>query len=150
MARILLTDENMKLELQSNSIVKSGFVSDRDLLQKRSKKYIDLIKSLDHKSLSETGGMEALMKAIQEEFGTAEIASLPLGIVGKCYLGHPHEVHTLDLSGSQIIRHYKIAEAMEPDFEKARTVAKHNAYALVEVYRDKIILIREDGTATKL
>jgi hypothetical protein len=36
------------------------------------------------------------------------------------------------------------------DFEKARALAKHNAYAFVEVYRDKIILIREDGTATKL
>jgi len=36
------------------------------------------------------------------------------------------------------------------DFEKARTLAKHNAYAFVEVYRDKVILIREDGTASKL
>lgn len=51
--------------------------------------------------------MDELMKAIQEEFGTAELTSLPLGIVSKCFLGHPYEVHTLDLSGSQIIKHYK-------------------------------------------
>jgi uncharacterized protein YrrD len=73
-----------------------------------------------------------------------------LGIVAKCFLGHPYEVHTLDLSGSQIIKHYKTSELMEADFEKARTVAKHNAYVLIEVYKDKMILIREDGTATKL
>jgi hypothetical protein len=75
---------------------------------------------------------------------------LPLGIVSKCYLGHPYEVHTLDLSGSQIIKHYKTNETMEARFENARTVAKHNAYAMIEVYIDKIIIIREDGSAIKL
>lgn len=94
--------------------------------------------------------MSELIKAIKEEFGTAELASLPLGIVSKCFLGHPYEVHTLDLSGSQIINHYKITETMEGEFEKARTIAKHNAYAMVEVYKDKLILIREDGSAAKL
>ncbi|AOM79496.1 hypothetical protein BFS30_21435 [Pedobacter steynii] len=127
-----------------------GFVSDKDLLKKRSGKYFDVIAGLDAKSLTNTQGMEKLMSAIQEEFGTAESASLPLGIVSKCFLGHPYEVHTLDLSGSQIIKHYKINEPMEADFEKARTLAKHNAYSMVEIYKDKIILIREDGTATKL
>jgi hypothetical protein len=39
---------------------------------------------------------------------------------------------------------------MDGEFEKARNVAKHNAYVMVEVYKDKMVLIREDGTATKL
>jgi hypothetical protein len=43
-----------------------------------------------------------------------------------------------------------IYEPLPDEFEKARTLANHNAYAFVEVYRDKIILVREDGTATKL
>ncbi|KOP37953.1 hypothetical protein AKO67_12485 [Flavobacterium sp. VMW] len=130
--------------------ITNGFISDRDLLKKRSKKYLDLIAGLDAKTLTETKGMDELIKAIQEEFGTAELSNLPLGILSKCFLGHPYEVHTLDLSGSQIIKHYKITETMEAEFEKARSVAKHNAYAMVEIYKDKIILIREDGTATKL
>lgn len=109
-----------------------------------------MIAGLDTKTLAGTKGMEELMNAVQEEFGTADIAGLPLGVVAKCFLGHPHEVHTLDLSGSQIIKHYKIGETLPDDFEKARTLAKHNAYALVEVYRDKVVLIREDGTASKL
>lgn len=150
MARIILQNDNINLDTNKKSVINTGFISDRDILKKRSKKYMDLIAGLDAKTLTETKGMEELMKAIQEEFGTAELASLPLGIVSKCFLGHPYEVHTLDLIGNQIIKHYKNNEVMEGDFEKARTVAMHNAYAMVEVYTDKMILIREDGTASKL
>ncbi|OWU90073.1 hypothetical protein DBB36_06145 [Flavobacterium sp. WLB] len=149
MARIILQNDNINFSTDKQTIT-NGFISDRDLLKKRSKKYLDLIAGLDAKTLTETKGMDELIKAIQEEFGTAELSNLPLGILSKCFLGHPYEVHTLDLSGSQIIKHYKITETMEAEFEKARSVAKHNAYAMVEIYKDKIILIREDGTATKL
>jgi len=150
MARIILQNDNINLDVNQKENLTTGFISDRDILKKRSKKYLDLISGLDAKTLTNTNGIRELIKAIQEEFGTAELASLPLGIVSKCFLGHPYEVHTLDLSGSQIIKHYKATETMEAEFEKARTVAKHNAYAMVEIYKDKIILIREDGTATKL
>ncbi|WP_276378470.1 hypothetical protein [Flavobacterium sp. H4147] len=150
MARIIIQDDTTINLASDTKIQTQGFVSDRDLLKRRSKKYLDLIAGLDAKTLTDTKGMDELQKAIHEEFGIAEIASLPLGILSKCFLGHPYEVHTLDLSGSQIIKHYTGAETMEPQFEKARSVAKHNAYAMVEIYNDKIILIREDGTASKL
>jgi len=150
MARIILQNENLNLDTSKKESLSSGFISERELLKKRSKRYMDAIAKLDASTTTDTKGMQELMNAIQEEFGTAELSSLPLGIVAKCFLGHPHEVHTLDLSGSQIIKHYKIGEPLPDDFEKARTLAKHNAYAFVEVYRDKVILIREDGTATKL
>jgi hypothetical protein len=150
MARIILQNDHTNTGLDKKQTAATGFVSDRDILKKRSKKYLDLIAGLDAKTLTDTKGMDELMKAIHEEFGTAELASLPIGIVSKCFLGHPYEVHTLDLSGSQIIHHYKVNETMDAGFEKARNVALHNAYALVEVYNDKLVLIREDGTATKL
>lgn len=150
MARIILQNNDINIDINKESHLTTGFISDREVLKKRSKKYLDLIAGLDSKTLSHTKGINELIKAIQEEFGTAELPNLPIGIVAKCFLGHPYEVHTLDLSGSQIIKHYKASETMEADFEKARTVAQHNAYAMVEVYKDKIILIREDGTATKL
>lgn len=150
MAKIIFQNEDLHLhsnQLQSRS---SGFTTNRDLLKKRSKRYVDLIAGLDAKTLTATGGMDELIKAVQEEFGTADISDLPLGIVAKCFLGHPHEVHTLDLSAGNIIQHYKIGEPLPYSFEKARTLAKHNAYALVEVYRDKLILIREDGSTSKI
>lgn len=150
MSRIIFNTDNQNLEVTKQQSSFNGFISDKDLLKARSKNYLSLIAGLDAKTLSDTKGMQELINAIQEEFGTADIASLPMGIVAKCFLGHPHEVHTLDLSGSQIIKHYKIGESLPGDFEKARTLAKHNAYAFVEVYANKVILIREDGTATKL
>lgn len=133
-----------------NSHPSSKILSDRDILKNRSKEYLNLIKGIDTELLSETRGKEELISKIQEEFGTAELANLPLGILAKCFLGHPHEVHTLDLSREQIIRHYKIGESLPEHFEKARILAKHNAYAFVEVYKDKLILVREDGVAAKL
>lgn len=150
MARSILQSNNINQSTDTKQTVSTGFASDRDILKKRSKKYLDCIAGLDAKTLTETKGMDELMWAIQEEFGTAELASLPLGIVAKCFLGHPYEVHTLDLSGSQIIKHYTTGETMEADFEKARNIARHNSYALVEVYTDKMILVRDDGTVTKL
>ena len=130
--------------------MQTGFVSDRELLKRRSEKYMSLIASLDHGTLTETKGMEELKQAIIEEFGTADIAGILLGIVSKCFLGPPYEVHTLDLSRTQIIHHYKVGEPMSLEFEKARTAAKHNAYAFVEVYTDRVILVKEDGSTTKL
>lgn len=150
MARSIIQSNNINPTTGTKQTVSTGFVNDRDIFKKRSRKYLDCISGLDAKTLTETNGMDELMRAIQEEFGTAELASLPLGIVAKCFLGHPYEVHTLDLSGSQIIKHYTTGEIMEADFEKARNIARHNSYALVEVYKDKMILVRDDGTVTKL
>lgn len=149
MARILLQADSLNSE-SANTQTNGRLLSDRELLKKRSEDYIKHIQSIDTELLAETKGKDALMKKIYEEFGTAELSGLPLGIVAKCYLGHPHEVHTLDLNSGQIIRHYKIAEMLPEHFEKARTLAKHDSYAFVEVYPDKLILIRKDGTASKL
>jgi len=150
MARILLNNEQNNIDLNRKSNITTGFVSDRDLLKQRSKKYMELIGKIDAHNLADTKGMDELLKAIQEEFGTASLVSLPLGIVSKCFLGHPFEVHTIDLTGNIIINHYKTSEVMLADFEKARTLAIHNSYAMVEVYKDKMILIREDGSVTKM
>jgi len=149
MNKIIFQNESINSKYDSKQ-TSSKTLSDRDILKKRSEKYLKLIKGIDTKLLNETRGKEELMAKIYEEFGTAELANLPLGILAKCFLGHPHEVHTLDLSGNQIITHYKIGQPLPDHFEKVRTLVKHNAYAFVEIYKDKLILIREDGTATKL
>jgi hypothetical protein len=105
---------------------------------------------MDHGTLSRTGGMEELMKVIEEEFGTAGLQSLPLAIIAKCYLGAPYEVHTLDLGAQIIIHHYKRSEPLPAYIEKARSLALHHAYSIVEVYTDQLIVINDDGSATKL
>jgi hypothetical protein len=150
MARLLINNKHEEITpTNKNSISSNRFLSEREYLNKRSKEYLEYIANIDTKTLSETKGINELMEAIQKEFGTAELDSLPEGIVAKCFLGHPYEVHTLDFIGGNIVRHYKSKESMPDSFEKARSLAKHNAYAFVEVYRDKLILVREDGTVTK-
>ena len=71
MARIILQNDNVNLDTGKKPTLTTGFISDRDILKKRSKKYLDLIAGLDAKTLTDTKGMDELMKAIQEEFGTA-------------------------------------------------------------------------------
>ena len=117
---------------------------------RRSGAYLKLLGNLDHGTLPGTRGWETLLAAIQEEFGSAGLADVPLGIVSKCFLGVPYEVHTLDLTAQAIIAHYKAGEALPADFERARQLARHNAYALVEVYANKLLLIAEDGTVSQL
>jgi hypothetical protein len=150
MAKLILN--NLNLNTNKTDSLSARFTSDRTKQKQRSKKYLDLITGLDAKTITDTAGMQQLLSAIHEEFGTANTASIPLGIVGKCFLGHPHEVHILDFAGTHIIRHYKIGEPMPPDFEKARSLAIHNAYLFVEVYTDKLIPIRgeDDGIGVAL
>lgn len=151
MAKIIFKTSDVSLNTQGSQgqTHTRGYVSDKELLKKRSKRYMELVASIDTKTVGDTQGMNELMSTLQEEFGTAELQSLPIGIVSKCFLGHPYQVHILDLTATQIVEHYKRGEAMPGDYEKARTLAMHNAYAVIEVYRDKMILIREDGSTTK-
>lgn len=134
----------------SHTSASSQVPKDIDVFKRRSPAYIEFFKKLDTHLLSSTHGWAEAMEKINEEFGTAELASLPIGLVGKCYLGHPYEVHILDLSGTTILKHYKLSEAMPPDFEKARTLAKNPYYDLIEVFHDKVLALRQDGTVIKL
>lgn len=151
MAKILFQNEDAHLHFekkQENTVNTSGFLSERDYMKKRSEGYMNLIKNLDTDMLSETKGKDEFIKKLQEEFGTAEVTQLPIGILSKCFLGHPHDVHTLDLTGGTILKHYVKGEPLPPDFEKARVPALHNAYAFIEVYKDKFIIVHYDGTVT--
>ncbi len=151
--QILNTKASIDIDINKNasSQLKSGAVtSDRILLQKRSKKYIQTLTSLDLGALTATQGFTELVEKLKTEFGELGITEYPLGVVSKCYLGHPYEVHVLDLSGTQIIEHYKKGESLPPMLEKARNLALNNSYAMIEVYINKMILVKEDGTTTKL
>ena len=55
---------------QKSTSTGTGFISDRDLLKKRSKKYIDFFSKLDQKTLTDTKGWNEAMQIIQEEFGS--------------------------------------------------------------------------------
>ena len=54
-------------------------------------------------------------------------------------------MNTLSMDGS-IIRHYKSFESLPPLLERARGLAIHGGYVFIEVYRDCLRAVKNDGT----
>jgi len=151
--QILNTKASIDININKNAAttLKSGAITtDRVLLQKRSKKYIQALTALDTGTLTATKGFTEVVEKLKAEFGELGITEYPLGVVSKCYLGHPYEVHVLDLSGTEIINHLKKGESLPAVLEKARNLALNNSYTIIEVYLTKMILINADGSTTKL
>jgi hypothetical protein len=117
------------------------------LRQKRSAAYMVAAGQLDAGGhVHGASASQAIADAVRREFPDVEIDSLPLGIVARCHLGAPYEVHSLDCTGS-IIRHFKKGEPLPQDMERARSLAYANQYAFIEVYRDKLIAVSASGQA---
>ena len=76
-------------------------------------------------------------------------AAVPLGLLAKCYLGHPYEVHVLDLAGG-IVKHYVRQEPLPDPYTGARRLAEHPAYLAIEIYLDRYVCMREDGSVTEV
>jgi hypothetical protein len=107
----------------------------RILNRKRSDQYVKSMTSLDAGGhVSNVESVKRIIDAIQAEFPEITIDNFPIGIVARCYLGAPYEVHTLDLTGG-IIEHYEVFKLLPIDLEKARSLSLHPQYAFVEVYR---------------
>ncbi len=115
------------------------------LRKKRSAAYIQAVTQLDAGGhVHSLASVQALIDAIRQELPDVQIDALPLGIVSRCYLGAPYQVHTLDCTGS-IIQHYKTFESLPSLLERARSVALHPGYAFIEVYANRLIAVSESG-----
>ena len=149
MPRQLITDKVKieSFEIGSNKQFSKKLLTNRELLKRRSSAYLQSISKIDEGNITKTSGFTELMNQIKEEFGTPEILDNMKGIVSKCYLGEDFVVHILDITGEKIIQHFRRNESMSADFEQARSLALHVCYLFVEVYQDKLICVRDDGTA---
>lgn len=115
------------------------------LRQKRSAAYLQALKALDaggHVHNRQAG--ETLLATIRQELPDISVESLPAGVVAKCFLGEPYEVHTLDCSGL-IAHHFKRGEAMPAMLERARQLAASGQYACIEVYPRMLICVGHGG-----
>jgi hypothetical protein len=147
---IFLNKEKSETKLSVDSFAPTKVLSpmelDRKLRQKRSSKYMESMTKLDsggHVANNEI--IQSLIVAIREELPEITIDQLPVGIVAKCYLEPPHEVHCLDRDG-EIIKHYKSFEPLPPLLERARSLAIHGGYAFIEVYHYCLRAVKNDGT----
>lgn len=142
---LLSTSFNQEQQKQQNQQIDQMKLN-RLLRKRRSKEYMDAIHKLD------AGGhvhnqhqVKEIIDAINEEFPEVSLSGMLLGVVSKCYLGDPYEVHSLDMTGF-IIMHYKRGEVMENGLEKARSIAMRGGYDCIEVYTDCCRAVASDGS----
>ncbi len=120
------------------------------LRQKRSSAYLERMQRLDAGAhQQDTAGLQALLDAITAEFPELGVDDRPLGVVSRCFLGPPYEVHICDITGG-IIEHFPRGRSMPPLFERARAIAAHGAYAFIEIYVGTIRAVAADGAVSVL
>ena len=123
------------------------------LRQPRSVGYLSALTRLDSGGhVCDSQAVQQVLAALREEFPDLSIENYPLGIVAKCYLGAPFEVHTFDFGAeihpSNIVQHYKTFETLPAPLEMARALALNPAYAFVEVYTDKLVPVAHTRTVS--
>ncbi len=110
----------------------------------RSQRYLAALARLDVSGNLGQVEIEKLIDDIHREFAD-KYCALPIGIVSKCYLGDPFEVHTLATDRS-IIEHYRSGQPLPGPLEGARGLAATAAYLAIEVYPNRMVCVREDGS----
>lgn len=120
------------------------------LRQRRSPAYVEQFRRLDAGTHHRDGAaLQQLLDAITAEFPELGIDDRPLGIVARCQLGPPYEVHICDLGGG-IVEHYERSRSMPPLFERARPLTAHGVYQFIEVYATTLRVIGADGSVAVL
>lgn len=120
------------------------------LRQKRSSAYVERMARLDAGTHhANPAALQEVLDAITAEFPELGIDDRPIGLVSRCFLGAPYEVHICDLAGS-VIEHFQRWRSMPPLFEGARSLAAHGAYAFVEIYVSTMRAVAADGSVSVL
>lgn len=118
------------------------------LREKRSNAYVGAVRKIDAGShQTNRVAFESLLQTISNEFPELSIDQMPLGIVSKCYLGSPFQVHICDFRG-EILEHFEGYRAMAPLFERARSLAIHPNYEFIEVFTNTLRAVTTDGSVS--
>ncbi len=110
----------------------------------RSAGYLAAIGKLDASATLRPVELAEVIEEIHREFAD-KWAAVPIGFVGHCYLGPPFEAHTLTVDG-QIIEHYQSGQPLPGQLEQARSLARTEHYLIIEVYQDRLVCVRTDGS----
>ncbi|MCS7459629.1 hypothetical protein N0M98_05695 [Paenibacillus doosanensis] len=139
-------DLKLNAETVSRTTVElNGLALEKRLKQQRSQAYIEAMTRLDAAgAVCDRSKVQELIQSIQNEFGELKPHQFLIGIVAKCYLGAPYEVHTLDMR-QEIVQHYKAGQPLPSGMERARGLAMHPSYSFVEVYSDSICAVAAKG-----
>ena len=120
----------------------------RMLQGRRSTRYVETLGRLDASANLSPLEVQDIIEQIRREFAE-KWTSTPIGIVSRCHLGDPFEVHTLGFDGS-IIEHYRVGEVLPGGLDRARDLARSDVYLAIEVYPDRLACVRADGSTVLL
>lgn len=120
---------------------------DRLLRKQRSQRYMEAIHRLDAGGhVMNDAEIQAILADIRAEFpDLVQLGGIFIGLIAKCYLGDPYEVHTLSFTQS-IVHHYQRGEALPDGMERARAIAARGGYEFIEVYTDCCRAVSADGS----
>lgn len=120
----------------------------RMLTTPRSARYREAIGRLDASASLGVLELAEIADALAREFAE-RWATVPLGFVAHCHLGPPYEAHTLTIDG-QIIEHYERGRALPGRLEAARSLARTDHHLVIEVYPDRLVCVRADGSVVTM
>lgn len=109
----------------------------------RTQDYLQTFSDLDLDSHADLN-VNSLVRLIEQEFSDVPQAEQLVGIVAKCYLSDIYDVHLLDRDQT-IVQHVKKSDLLSTTFEKARGLALHPNYQLIEIYKDCIRAVTKTG-----
>ncbi|WP_370295274.1 hypothetical protein [Rossellomorea marisflavi] len=140
------TKWNVRMETKSETTVQlQGMALDKRLRQKRSSAYMEAVKNLDAGGVTcSQAKMDQLKQVISSEFPDLQPYQMPTGIIAKCYLGRPYEVHTLDMK-LDILSHYKKGESLPQFMDRGRRLAMNPNYEYIEIYSDTLRAVTGNG-----
>lgn len=156
MPKMILRTSQKQNRVDSNNVLNANYYQkqveiiklEKLLRRSRSKGYMNAIHKLDagghvhnHEKVNE------IISIIKSEFPEIELAGILLGIVAKCYLGMPYEVHTIDIAG-EVIKHYQSGQILPDGLERARNIAVRGGYEFIEVYKDCCRAISSNGSVS--
>lgn len=149
---IINTNINQKVNLNvstqqvsQNTVELNGMALDKRLRQKRSVSYINSVTKLDAGGVvCSHAKIDELKQAIQNEFPDLNPYQYPIGIIARCYLGNPYEVHTLDIK-LDIVEHFKKGDSLPLLMDRGKGLALHPGYEFIEVYNDTLRAVTKNG-----
>jgi hypothetical protein len=136
--------QRASLSTASRHRATSASVGGTVLSTPRSPRYIRALRKLDTSMQLTPAALTEVVDDIKREF-EEKWAAEPIGIVSRCHLGAPYEVHTLTTTG-EIIEHYRVGQALPGALERARELARTDNFLCVEVYGDRLVAILPDGS----
>ncbi|MBG9793749.1 hypothetical protein ABD76_15045 [Paenibacillus dendritiformis] len=145
------TTTNLDVAPRQHAVVRlEGVALEKRLRSKRSSAFVEAMTKLDASGVVATKEkVQEFIDQIASEFPELAGDQLPLGVVSKCYLGNPYEVHSLD-ARLQIIDHYKRGEILPNGMEKARRLAMHPGYAYIEVFMNMMCAVSRSGEVSMI